>query len=162
LQLCGAAAALGYGERFGPRTEPWSFATIYAAAQANEAARNAERIDGRARFFAAHVAPEASLMAPLLMDYQLPMHCMCRGFAFRGGRGKRNLPDIEARRAAANRFYAHDTSAAERRELLQRYDLRYVYSSPRRATRLAADLGARVRAIHSAGEDAVIELAPVR
>ncbi|HKU36558.1 MAG TPA: hypothetical protein VJR89_00385 [Polyangiales bacterium] len=160
LQLVAAGLALRYGEYFGPRAEPWSTASIRSAARAKAAVSKAARATARAEFFAEHVAAESTLLAPLLMDYQLPMHCVCRGFAFRGGRGKRNLPDIEARRVAADRFYAHDASAEERRAIVDRYQLRYIYSSPRRVRRLAADFGSRVRNVSSAGEDAVIELGP--
>jgi hypothetical protein len=97
-------------------------------------------------------------MAPLLLDYYLPMHCNCRGLAFRGGRGGRDVADIAARRTAADRFYAHDTPDTERAELAARYRLNYVYSSPRRAPRLAAALAPRVVSTAISGGDAIITL----
>ena len=69
---------------------------------------NADRITRRAQFFSAHVAPGAAVMAPLLRDYDIPMHCPCRAFAYRVGRGERNQGDLQEKRAAVEAFYSRD------------------------------------------------------
>ena len=96
-------------------------------------------------------------MAPVLRDYEIPMHCACHALAFRRGRGEREQADMTERRSAADQFYAHATEAATRRQLLDRYDIRYVYTSPARATALARGLGDDVRVVRST-EDALLLL----
>jgi hypothetical protein len=160
LEALGCLAVFTYVQSQAPRAEPWSIASSLQAARGDQAGSNAARISRRARFFAEHVAPRATLMAPVAHDYDLPMHCNCRALAFRRGRGNRNVPDVDARRQAADQFYASDTPASARAELLKRYGIVYIYSSARRAPRLARELAPRVVTTVSDGEDAIIQLAP--
>jgi hypothetical protein len=160
VETLAVVAALGYVHALAARAEPWTIETIWQAALRGQAAHNAERITGRAQFFASSVEPGATVLAPLFMDYQLPMHCNCRALAFRRGRGARNVADIDARRDATERFYAQGTPSAERAELARRFGVRYVYSSPRRAPAFDRDLAPRVEATASRGADAILRLTP--
>lgn len=160
IESLAVLAAFGYVHALAVRSEPWTIETTWRAALRGQAAHNAELITRRAQFFARSIEPGATVLAPLFMDYQLPMHCNCRALAFRPGRGARKVADIEARRDATQRFYARDTPAAERAELARRFGVRYVYSSPRRAPAFARDLAPRVAASSSQGADAILRLSP--
>jgi hypothetical protein len=160
LELIGCAAALTYASWLGVRSEPWTRDLTRRAAELNTARSKAERVSRRAGFFARNIEPGATVMAPLLMDYDLPMHCVCHPLAFRVGRGERALTDLGARRDAVTKFYARETTAEVRRELVRRFGIRYVFSSPRRAASLAADLAPRVRSIARDRVDAILVLSP--
>jgi hypothetical protein len=160
LELAGIAAALAYADRYGNYSPPWTKEAMWQAAQAGNAQIHADRITRRANFFAAKVERGATVMAPVLRDYDIPMHCPCHAFAFRKGRGERDQPDLEARRAAVEQFYDRNTPGEARIALLRKYGVRYVFSTPRRAAWIARGLSPHVRAFASEADDAIITLAP--
>jgi hypothetical protein len=157
-----AAVALGvvYANQYGSFAAPWTKEAIWRAALGNHAQLNADRITRRAKFFTANVAPGEAVMAPLLRDYDIPMHCPCHAFVYRKGRGERGQPDLAAKRAAAEAFYARDTPNEARLEILRKYGVRYVFSGPRRAAWLARVFKSNVRALAHEGDDAIVTFAP--
>jgi hypothetical protein len=160
LELAGAVAAFAYAYRYGDYGPPWTKEATVLAARDRSAQVNAERITRRARFFAANVAPGAIVMAPLMRDYDIPMHCACRPFAYRKGRGERGQTDLEAKRAAIEKFYARNASAQERLSLLRQYGVHYVFNSPRRALATAEAMRPNVKAVAYEQDDAIVRVAP--
>ena len=159
LELLSVLAVVAYSQRYGQYSEPWTREATWSSALVGRARENAARIASRADFFATHVAPGATVMAPVLRDYEVAMHCSCHGLAFRRGRGERAQGDMVDRRSAADQFYAPATSAETRREILARYGIRYVYTSPGRAASLARGMGPDVAVVRSR-EDALLLLQP--
>lgn len=168
FELAAAVAVLAYAYRYASYAPPWTKEATWQAALDGSAQANADRITRRARFFTSNIAAGATVMAPLLRDYDIPMHCPCHALAFRRGRGERDQADNDARRAAVERFYQRDTSSEVRLELLRKYGVRYVFSGPRRAVAIAQGLASReshpgdmrVRGLAHEGDDAIIMLAP--
>jgi hypothetical protein len=160
VELAGIALGFAYANQYGSYAAPWSKEVIWRAALGNNAQINADRITRRAKFFTANVAPGSAVMAPLLRDYDIPMHCPCHAFVYRKGRGERAQPDLEAKRAAVERFYARDTPNDVRLEILRNYGVRYVFSGPRRAAWFARVFKANVLALAHEGDDAIVTIAP--
>jgi hypothetical protein len=160
LELAGVAAALVYAYGFGNYGAPWTKEATWQAAQVGSAQISADRITRRASFFAANVERGATVMAPLLRDYDIPMHCPCHAFAFRKGRGERDQAGLEVRRAVVEQFYSRNLSGEARLALLRKYGVRYVFSGPRRAVFIAHGLSPHVRALAHDGDDAIITLSP--
>jgi len=155
--LCGLgmACALGHSYLFSSRRAPWDVETTWQSFVEHRASSVSAMITERAHFFRGHVPVGAVVMAPLQMDYALPMYCNCRPFAF--GHGHHGVKDIAERRAAVEAFYARGASSETRVNLLRKYDLHYVYSSPGGVPRLVRDLRSRSLQVEhaSAGRDAV-------
>lgn len=160
LELAGCAGAFAYAYAFAPRAEPWSPERTWEAARTNQAQTNADRIAARAQFFATVFRKREEILVPLMLDYDLPMHCNCSPFAFREGRGNRNIVDVYPRRIAAERFFVRETTAEERLETARRFHIKYVYSSARRLKRYVGDLAPLVKNTSVSGSDAIIELSP--
>jgi hypothetical protein len=160
FELAATTSVLAYAYHYASYSPPWTKESTWQAALEGSARVNAERITRRARFFSANIAAGATVMAPLLRDYDIPMHCPCHALAFRKGRGERERTDNDERRAAVERFYLRTASNQERLELLRKYGVRYVVSGPRRAAAIAQGLSPHVSALAQEGDDAVVTIAP--
>jgi hypothetical protein len=158
LALAGVFTAVAYAGAQGSYYEPWTKEATWSAARDFAARDKAELVTQRAKFFAAHIARDATVMAALMRDYDLPMHCACRVLAYRRGRGERGQSDLGEKRDAIERFFAADTSADAKLELLRKYGVRYVYTSPGRAARLARSFGSNTSGIVWEKGDAIVKL----
>jgi hypothetical protein len=160
FEVAATTGVLAYAYHFASYGSPWTKEATWEAALAGTAQANADRITRRARFFTANIAAGATVMAPLLRDYDIPMHCPCHTVAFRKGRGEHEQADNDARRAAVEKFYLRNASSEERLELLRKYGVRYVFSGPRRAAVIAQGLAPHVRGLAHDNDDAIISVSP--
>lgn len=161
IALAGIAAAVAYSNHYGSFGPPWTQEAIWRAALNDAAQANANRITKRAKFFTANVAPGAAVMAPLLRDYDIPMHCPCRAFAYRIGRGERNQRDLNEKRAAVEAFYSRHLPYEVRLQILEKYGVRYVFAGPRRAAAIARGFAPQVQTkVAREGDDAIVTLLP--
>lgn len=160
FELAAMSFVLLFAYRYASYSPPWTKEATWQAALDGSAHANAERIAHRAAFFTANIARGSTVMAPLLRDYDIPMHCPSHALAFRKGRGDHGQLDNDERRAAVEQFYQRDTTPAERLELLRKFDVDYVYTGPRRAVAIANGLGRAAAHVVYDGEDAIVRLRP--
>jgi hypothetical protein len=158
LSAAGLSMAIGYAQLYGQRNDPWTVPATQLAFEQGRANVVARELTERAQFFAAQVPTRTAVLAPLWMDYSLPMVCNCYAFAFRSGRGYHATPNIEERRRDTEAFYAPNTTPSERLRIVRDHQLKHIYSSTRRLRSITSDLAPLPVHSAGAGADALIHL----